>query len=149
MCEQEHLSLNTPIIVLGGKGFIGRRVIRMLNGRQVISIDIVDGLGVADWPAHLFGERVIVVNITVKSELDKYLGVMWPGTIVLNETYPEPSAATLNRLTQEGCVCYHVVGVRAHALPPFPEAYRGAIPCCAAWPSEDMDVIVRKLNCYR
>jgi len=142
---EESLGDDTPVIILGGRGFIGRRVIGLLKDSNVFSIDSSDGQGSKDWPNHLRGQRVIVVNITLNNALKDYLDVIWPGTVVINEVYPEPNSAILERLKNNGCSCHHVVGVQANAFPSFPAAYHGAIPCCAAWPSSEMKVVVRRI----
>lgn len=142
---KEALKSDTPIIVLGGRGFIGRRVVKLLDKAMTYSIDSVDGQGRHDWPSQLNGEKAIVVNISVNNAIKDYIEVIQPGTIVINEVYPEPNAEILARLSAKGCHCYHVAGVKALALPAFPSAYSGAIPCCAAWPSADMKAVVRKL----
>ncbi len=141
----EALSSDVPVVVLGGSGFIGRRVVGLLKDQQVYSLDTAVGQGRQDWPKHLVGQPLIVVNITVKSAISDYIDLMWPGTVVVNEVYPEPSFEVADRLKQQGCSLWHVVGVKALALPAFPRAYQGAIPCCAAWPSSKMEVKVRKL----
>ncbi len=143
---KESLSYNTPLIVLGGRGFIGRRVVKLLEGSPIYCIDVVDGPNQEDWLHQLVGKRVIVVNITLNNALADYVGRLWPGTVVVNEVYPEPAPEILEALKRKDCACYHVVGVKAFALPSFPAAYRGAIPCCAAWSSPDMKVVVRKIN---
>lgn len=135
-----------PIVILGGKGFIGRRVLKLLGGvsEKVISIDLVDGKTKQDlWPNHLKGEKILVVNITINNAMSDYLDLMWPGTVVLNEVYPEPNKEVIDALTFNKCKCYHIVGVSASAFPPFPAAYKGAVPCCAAWPSLEMKVVVK------
>ncbi len=142
---EESLGDEVPIIVLGGRGFIGRRVVKLLETSNVFSIDSSDGQGSKDWPDHLHGRRVIVINITLNNALKDYLDVIWPGTVVINEVYPEPNSAILERLKNNGCSCYHVVGVGANSIPSFPAAYHGAIPCCAAWPSPEMKVVVRRI----
>lgn len=65
---------------------------------------------------------------------------------VLNDVYPEPDRQTLATLTARGIPGHHVVGVRGSAYPPFPAAYAGGVPCCAAWPSPDAEVVIRHLN---
>ena len=144
--SRELLDAKTPVVILGGKGFIGRRVMKLLDKSIAHSIDSADGQGQKDWPIQSMGQRVIVVNITLNNAIRDYLEVIQPGTVVINEVYPEPAPDVLERLTSRGCQCYHIVGVKAFSLPPFPEAYKGAIPCCAAWPSPKMKVVVRKLN---
>lgn len=143
---EELLPDETPIIVLGGKGFIGRRVVKLLDKSITHSIDSVDGHNQNVWPVHLRGERVIVVNITLKNALNDYLDSIWPGTVVINEVYPEPMLNVLAKLRSKGCNCYHIVGIEAKAFPRFPGAYEGAIPCCAAWPSSSIKTVVRKIN---
>jgi len=143
---RESLNSDTPIIVLGGRGFIGRRVVKLLGKNNVFSIDSSDGQSSNNWPNHLRGQRVVVVVITLNNIIEDYLDVIWPGTVVINEVYPEPTPEILERLRNKNCDCYHVVGVNAFAFPSFPAAYKGAIPCCAAWPSPKMKVVVQKLN---
>ncbi len=143
---RESLGAETPVIILGGKGFIGRRVVKLLGKDRVYSLDVQDGQNQADWPDNLTGKRVIVVNITLNSALRDYIDLIWPGTVVINEVYPEPEADILERLDGKDCNCYHIVGVQGSSLPSFPAAYEGAIPCCAAWPSLSMGVVVQKLN---
>lgn len=141
----ESLGDNTPIIILGGRGFIGRRVTRLLSGYNIYPIDVVDGNGRGDWPTSLDHQRVMVVNITLNNALSQYIDLFKEGTVVINEVYPEPSQQTIDQLRKGGCVCYHVVGVRAFAFPAFPAAYKGAVPCCAAWPAEKMEVAIKLL----
>ena len=137
----EELSSDTQIIVLGGRGFVGRRVVRLLDG-LAHSLDRRD----RDWPDASKKQRTIAVNVMVDGALEEYLEVIPPSTIILNEVYPEPKPDIVAKLKGKGCSCYHVVGVRAIALPSFPKAYRGGIPCCAAWPAKDVEVMVRKLE---
>ncbi len=143
---QESLDRDVPIIVLGGKGFIGRRLIRLLGRQNVYCIDVVDRKDSSDWPNQLCGKPAIVINVSLNQAIKDYLDVIWPGTVVINEVYPEPTPEVLERLSKQGSSCYHVVGIRALALPSFPSAYAGAIPCCAAWPSPDKEVVLQKLN---
>lgn len=139
---KESLEDDTPIIVLGGKGFVGRRVVKLLGKSNVYSVDLADGK--IEWD-HI-DRRVIVVNITLNGALKEYVGKFQPGTVIINEVYPEPTLGVLERLADKHCNCYHIVGVEAIALPSFPAAYEGGIPCCAAWPSPKMRVIVRKVT---
>lgn len=141
---QESLDTDTPIIVLGGKGFIGRRVVKLLAKSNVYSLDLADGQDIKNWPA--VEKRTIVLNITQNSAIADYLKVMRPKTVVINEVYPEPYPEILEELKTKDCNCYHLVGVEAIAFPSFPSVYRGAIPCCAAWLSENMKVIVKRIN---
>lgn len=136
-----------PVVVLGGRGFVGRRLVERLRGagiREVIPVDVNDSQ--ATWPTHLANRPLLLVNVATRSALSELTEQLWPEVTVLNEVYPEPGPETLAELTRKRVDVYHVVGVRAWAVPPFPAAYAGAIPCCAAWPSEDAQVVVRHLN---
>lgn len=137
---QEEMGANVPIVILGGKGFIGKRVTELLSSYRIFSIDVGD-----DWPNHLRGQRIILVNITLKNILESYLERLWPEAVILNEVYPEPSFSTIERIKAIGCVCYHVAGVKALAFPSFPLAYRGGIPCCSAWNAERIRARVVRL----
>lgn len=138
-----------PLIILGGRGFIGRRLVAKLelHGRKVHCVDINSKEScTALWPAHLTGTRAILINATKKAVLKEYVSRFWPELVLLNEVYPEPSDEEIDALTKLGSPAYHVVGVEAKSYPPFPKAYAGAIPCCAARLSNNMQVVVKKLN---
>lgn len=142
--KAEGCDKDTPIIVLGGRGFIGRRFVKKVECcRRVYSVDLVDN-GDGKWPEHLFGQKVIMVNIAKTDAVLSY--PLWPGVILLNEAYPAPSGEGLEKLTSAGCAVYHVVGVKAMSLPSFPHDYMGGIPCCAAWNSNEMEVLVKRLG---
>lgn len=145
--EKESLEANTPIVVLGGNGFIGKRVVNLLDKNNVVSIDSSDCRSSSkEWPDYLKKQKAVVINITLKDSLREYVDVISPESVVINEVYPEPDSETLGRLRNKSINCYHVVGIDALAIPPFPAAYKGAVPCCAAWPSENLKVVVRKIN---
>ena len=127
-----------PVIVLGAHGYIGRRLVDLL--RQEMPVHPVDtALPDSPWPDHLHGRPALLVNVANRHALHQHLDRLWPGLTVLNEVYPEPDQAVLTALGQRGISVHHVAGVAGKAFPPFPDAYAayaGAIPCCAAWPSD-------------
>ena len=138
---------NTPLIILGGNGFVGRRLIKRLNGREVYCVDSTNGkTNVASWPFHLKDSSAIMINISRSHALAYYTNLFWPGLVLLNEVYPELGKDELKIITEKGCSAYHVVGIQGKAYPSFANAYAGGIPCCAARISVDMQVIVKKLN---
>ena len=141
----EGLSEDTPVIVLGGKGFIGRRVVASLPEGTVYSVDIAGNNGQNVWPSHLQGKPLLLVNISLNSVLGQYIHLLWPEVVVVNEVYPEPNEELAQQLKAVGCHCYHVVGVKARALPSFPGGYQGGIPCCAAWQSEKMEALFKRI----
>jgi len=139
------LSEDTPVIVLGGKGFIGRKVVASLPQDTVYSVDIAGNNGQNVWPSHLQGRPVLLVNISLNSALGQYIHLLWPEVVIVNEVYPEPCMELAQQLKAVGCHCYHVVGVKARALPSFPGGYQGGIPCCAAWQSEKMEALFKRI----
>ena len=98
------------------------------------------------WPSALYGSKAILINLTKKAALTNYAHLFWPELVVLNEVYPEPSIKDLEIISARGCQLFHIVGVSAISLPRFPKGYAGGIPCCAAWNSDDLEVIIRKMN---
>ncbi len=141
--SKNSLPAATPIIVLGGRGFVGRRLVTRLNGSEVYNIDLNNQ---DDFPLHLKGKDALLINVSRKAAIKDYISLFWKGLIILNEVYPPPAAEELEKIAAIGCPVYHLVGVAAKAYPSFPSVYNGGIPCCAAWNSGDqMQVIVKQL----
>lgn len=136
---------DVPLVVLGGRGFIGRRLVARLEGREIHSVDLQDGEVAAQWPEHLRSRKAILINVTRAGSLRDYMDRFWPELVLLNEVYPPPKREELQVLWNIGCHAFHVVGVVARAYPSFPRAYEGGIPCCAARKTEAMRVIVKRL----
>lgn len=143
----ERLDDDIPLVLLGGEGFIGRRLKVKFQERELYSVDIANQMSHKDsWPDHLKGKPAILLNVSRKSALLDYLPKLWPEIILLNEVYPEPSKACMQQLAKQRISTYHVVGVSGSAYPPFPRAYQGGIPACAARLTPEMQVMVRKLT---
>lgn len=135
-----------PVIVLGGGGFVGRRIVSLLGTKQRVEVvDQIHGYP-AELPADLSGRPVVLLNVAAPGAIGEYLDSLWPEMVVLNEVYPEPSPTEVAALTALGVPCFHVAGVKARAFPPFPAAYAGAVPCCAAWPSDDLEPVLRRMS---
>lgn len=140
-----HLSPATPVIVLGGAGYVGRRVVAGLPAQHRVEVvDSVHGLP-SRLPVDLHGMPAILLNVAAPGAISDHMADLWPELLVLNEVYPEPSPAELAALADRGVACFHLAGVKARAFPPFPAAYAGAIPCCAAWPSDDLQPVLRHM----
>lgn len=131
------LDAATPILLIGGRGYIATEVMQLCAGRSVRSIDLGEFDAFRTFADSTRGSALVVVNLAKSGALAEYAGHFWPGVVVLNEVYPEPSDAELATLETCGAQCFHVVGVAGGAWPAFPRAYRGGIPCCAALPSPD------------
>ena len=71
---------------------------------------------------------------------------LWKELVVINEVYPDPTKAEVQKITECGCVLYHVGGVRGFFFPPIPNGYSGCIPCCAAIMHEKVEAHVTKLK---
>lgn len=138
----------TPVILLGANGFIGRRVARQLSQRKLYPVDPTLQPQETDghWRRDLHGLPVIVLNLATPEALRTVAGDLWPEAVILNEVYPEPDEATCATLRAVGCSVYHITGLQALSIPPFPKVYRGGIPCCAGRMSDSMRPLIRKLN---
>ncbi len=141
----------TPLVILGGKGFVGKKLVKKFNGRNIYCIDVgSNGFNRAnynEWPFHLKGKRTILINVSKKTALADYIKLFWSNLILINEVYPEPTERELKEITGRGVAAYHIAGLAADSFPEFPGVYGGGgIPCCAGWDSDQMEVIVRELN---
>lgn len=145
--QRHELDETTPLIIMGGRGFIGRRLMKRFHKREIYCVDIAGKLGQrAKWPQHLHGQNALLLNVSRRAVLSDYLPQLWAGMILLNEVYPEPEQDCLEQLAAKGIVAYHVAGVAGTAYPPFPGAYAGGIPACAACLTPEMRVLIRRLN---
>jgi hypothetical protein len=132
---EKGLAPDTPLIVLGARGFVGQELMQALNAqkRSVYAIDHHNREEFSEIAILLQCVPVIVVNLTKRGALKEYAALLWPEAIVLNEVYPEPGKDELRLIADAGAECWHLVGVKGTAWPSFPRAYRGGIPCCASW----------------
>lgn len=139
-----------PVVILGSKGYVGRKVDESLR-KTGISVTGVEKDGV-----YYEGERVaesyapptdmhLLINITRPEVVNDYIDHMGEKTILLNEVYPAPHRDVVAAMKEKGVKPCHIAGVEARVWPSFPLSYQGAIPCCAALPGEDYDVVVIKL----
>ena len=136
---------DVPIVVLGGRGHVGKELVRRLAGRQVYCVDTQKSGQQDEWPKHLIGCPTLLINVTRPGVLQNYLDRFWPELVILNEVYPEPTKAELDGLMSLGCSAYHLAGIVGTVFPSLPGAYRGAIPCCGARKTATYRVVVRRL----
>lgn len=137
--------LHAPVILLGGMGAIGRRTAALFES-QGVEVHVVDRRQDHDaWPIHLRGKRCLLIDVARKGARRQYIDRMWPEMSLLNETYPEPRGRELRELKSVGLSVFHVVGVAGKAVPAFPDAYRGGIPCCAMHDTEHAELLLTEL----
>ncbi len=152
--KKEGLSNNFPLIVLGGKGFVGKGLLSFFEKqenksslkRDIFSIDIDNFNKVPEVLKSIGDKTVVFLNITKKRALNEYIHFFNSKTIILNEVYPEPSIDELNKIKQRGASCYHIVGLKGRVYPSLPGAYRQGVPCCASFVScQEDDILIKKL----
>ncbi|OGF26871.1 hypothetical protein A2303_02545 [Candidatus Falkowbacteria bacterium RIFOXYB2_FULL_47_14] len=126
--RSENLPDDVKLVILGGKGFIGRRLVDELRslGNETYSVDLKD-----DWPEAV-SQPVIVVNVSKGGAIADYIPALRPGTVIINEVYPEPRAKELAAIKEREAICYHVKGAPGWAWRRFPGAYENVIPLCAS-----------------
>lgn len=134
---------DSPIILLGGKGSIGK-ALKDLFAEHRRTVYVVDAN--EEFPSTIINQPAILIDVSRKGVLETRLPTLWKGLVVLNEVFPEPNIGVVNYLRDRGIPVYHVVGVRGWALPSFPYGYAGGIPCCAAIQDNNPVSIIRKLG---
>ena len=144
--ESQGLTGKTPVVVLGGRGYIGTDLLNQVDLKHWIAIDQQDQASFSSIVAQFSGQPLILLNLTRQGILHGYIPLLWSQCVVLNEVYPEPSLQELEMLRDKKVLCYHIVGVRAKAWPAFPRAYQGGIPCCAALNTSAGDLILKLLT---
>lgn len=149
--QTEGLSKETPVIILGGAGFIGKAFAETDQSNNYYPLDINSREYFIGLVEKFFGRPLILLNLTKKGALSEYIPYLRPGAIVLNEVYPEPSKTEVAAIKAKGASCYHISGVKGKAWPSFPRGYEGGIPCCASFlPDREeggsCEIIVRKLE---
>lgn len=126
------LPCGAPIIVIGGAGYIGGPLTERLLGAGH-TVEVVDpSAGRAHLPEAYRGQPALVVDAARKGVLETYVDQMWPGLVVLNETFPRPSRTLTGRLAARGVSVWHLSGLVGRVIPPLPHGYENAVPCCAA-----------------
>jgi hypothetical protein len=134
---KEKLSAFSPVIIIGGDGFVGKQIRTALKTekRNIFSVEIGDKI--PNVP------KAIIINVASRKSLRQHIDKILPGMVVVNEVYPEPTKKVLEQLKAKSISCYHIMGAKAFCFPKFPGAYKGAIPCCAAW--QNGKAVVRRL----
>ena len=143
----ENHALDPNIILLGGAGHVGQALRPALEAAGH-AVSIVDpAANTREFPSHLKGTPCLLIDVARKGVVEKYLDQLWPGMVMLNETFPSPSRKTISALTAKGIQVWHLSGVAGSVTPPLPYGYEDAVPCCAArMPEGAMDVKLVRLG---
>jgi hypothetical protein len=151
--KAKEMPFDTSLIVIGGEGFIGSLLIKKVReagfSGRVFSVDVKNGNNFAKVSAEIYGKPAILLNASRRGALESYLPFLWPGIVILNEVYPEPSAEEIQKAEMKGVEIYHISGIKAWAWPKYPYAYKGGIPCCSSHlpqREEDYEVLIAKLS---
>ncbi len=78
--EAHDIDTYLPIVLLGGRGSVGRAVATELGrrGRTCFIVDLNDR-----WPEHLRGERILLVDVSKRGALERRTPQLWEGVVVL------------------------------------------------------------------
>ena len=142
------LPLLRRVVVLGGRGQVARPLTQLLRGELAAQRHTFGEILVTsvDRGEMLPPEPSLVVNCSLPGALEARAQDIPIGSVVLNEVYPAPSAACVAALRTRGVALHQVAGVRGQASPAFPGEYAQAIPCCAADPDIQPEVITVPLT---
>ena len=149
--EKIGLPEDVPVMTLGGSGFIGSGLKELTNSGNFHFLDLNNKQSFLDFKKQFNPHPVIILNLTKKGALSEYIPHFWPGVVLVNEVYPEPSKSEVADIRAKGAYCYHIAGVKAKAWPAFPRGYQGGIPCCASFLSDkeeesSFQVILREIK---
>lgn len=129
------------IVVLGGRGYIGRSLVKKLRDRR-LELPIV----AVDKGDNLFDHgKALFVNCTLPGFIEQNFDLFPAGSVLLNEVYPAPSHQAVLGLEANGVMVFHVAGLPGKVFPKMPGEYRDAIPCCAATPGNEDNVIIKRV----
>lgn len=128
---------DVPIILLGGNGKIGTPLKYHWRDSST-DIYVVDpNGGNASLPRELYGKPTILVDVSRRGVIRKYIDEMWENIVILNETFPEPSKSTISLINSKGVPIYHLSGVKGVVIPSLPHGYVDSVPCCAIHDSNE------------
>lgn len=129
------MSTTTRIAILGSQGHVGKRLTALMKphyGTSLIELDNRRADHAEAVMAMAASLPVVLVNAARDDALGDYLNLIPPGSVILNEVYPECRPTVLSALKMRSIRYFHICGVAAFSFPGFPRAYAGAVPCCAA-----------------
>ncbi|MEM9735988.1 MAG: hypothetical protein AAF908_05230, partial [Pseudomonadota bacterium] len=132
----------TVALLLGGAGLVGAQVAALMAARGIPFRVLDPKAGPVDPAVFRLNAPTVLVDVARKGVLEKYLSDLPDGTVILNETYPEPGPRVRRQLAERGAGLYHIRGVEGSVWPALPGGYTDAIPCCGA-PTDGRPVEIR------
>lgn len=90
-------------------------------------------------------DKALYVNRTLPGFIEENWDKFPKGSVLIDEVYPAPSFATISRLEENGVMVFHVAGLPGKVVPRMPGEYKDAVPCCAATPGKENDVIIKRV----
>lgn len=151
--EKHGMKKDTPIILIGGGGYIGQSLEERIVDRDqcmVITIDLdnryqfrelTDYYDLRDKPA-------ILVNLANPKAIDPMIEDLWKEVYVLNEVYPMFNWKTIEKLKQADIKAGHIVGAKGFMLFSLGRGYWHKVPCCLAHVGERFEIVIRELTLY-
>ena len=98
------------LIVLGGGGYVGRPLTQSLRN-DGLDVTVVDPKGgVSALPAALKERPCLLIDISRAGVIQNYVPDMWPGLVVLNETFPPAAGSGCSGNEGAWCRCISFVG---------------------------------------
>jgi len=133
------------VVLMGGAGRIGRAVQNCLKVDGINSIVIDPAAPATASIKRLSSTNILLVDVSRYGAIQRYLDEMPPGTVVLNEVFPEPSSDVLSEFKNKNIMAYHIAGVTADVYPSLPLGYGNALPCCAIHSSNMGEPILKRI----
>jgi hypothetical protein len=128
----DHLPSGTrDVILIGGAGYVGRSVTAALRARGLCCHVVDPKLQTDALPDRLRGQPCLLVDIARQGVIARYVPQLWPGIVVLNETFPGPSRRLVRQMAARGVKVFHLSGVAGTIIPALSHGYEKAVPCCA------------------
>ena len=148
MLEKENIDKKDAFCyILGGKGFIGTEVAKIIEEKGDFPYLIVekdDEYTLNENISHNKDYRVIV-NISRKGVFETYSESMDDKCLLLNEVFPPPRIKGLPLKA-----AYHLKGIKAKVIPSMPYDYSNVMPCCSLVvdpkKESNFDVVIKKIQ---
>ena len=133
------LSPTTPLVLLGGRGYVGSLVAQRLEqaGRPCQIVDLVGGSSRA-----LPLEPTLLVDMSRSGAVDGYMKLAPRAPSCSARSFPSRRGDSWAPSRPGGSRVFHIAGVAAKMYPPLPGKYAGAIPCCAILSDGDPGVVL-------